>query len=117
MSNITSLKQDLKNLLQNYKSNVIVVEADLTNFFNLLTDYDSANDTSFSDNLYTDYEICTFEDLQEYKLRTFQDLQDLLTFFDSVDDPTATYFMTDWKGGVKNIYRDDLLDFIEEYIK
>ena len=117
MSNLNSLKQDLKNVLQNYKTNVIVLEADLTNFFNLLNDFDNANNKSFSDNLYTDYEICTFEDLQEYKIRTFQDLQDLLSFFEEVDDPTATYYMSDWKGGVKNIYRDDLLDFIEAYIK
>ena len=117
MSKITSLKQDLKTVLKDYnKSDLIVSDQDVTKFINILSDYDNANNTTFSDDLYADLELCNFEDIKDYLINHASDLSSLLNYFSEVKDSNADYYISDGAGGFKNIEVIDLIYFVEDYI-
>ena len=117
MSNLDSLKQDLKNVLKNYNNNNLVVcDSDITKFVNILADYDNHNNTTFLDYLYSDLGLCNFEDIKDFKINQTDDLRTLLNYFSDVQDPTAEYYISDRFGGFKNIQAIDLLDFVSDYI-
>ena len=117
MSSLTSLKEDLKNLLHNYnKSDLIVSDDDVTKFINILTDYDNANNTNFADYLYSDLELCNFADLKDDLINHSEDLNSLLNCFSEVKDASADYYISDGAGGFKNIEVIDLSYFVEDYI-
>ena len=117
MSNLDSLKQDLKNVLKDYKkNNLVVCDSDITKFINILSDYDNANNTSYLDNLYADLELCSFEDIKDYIINQSDSLGTLLNTFSDVQDPTAEYYISNRFGGFKNIEVIDLIDFVSDYI-
>ena len=117
MSNLTSLKQDLKQVLHTYnKSDLIVSDEDITKFINILNDYDNANNTTFSDDLYEALELCNFEDIKDYLINQADDLNSLLNCFSEVKDASADYYMSDGTGGFKNIEVIDLSYFVEDYL-
>ena len=117
MSSLTSLKEDLKNLLHNYnKSDLIVSDHDVTKFINILNDYDNANNTNFADYLYSDLELCNFDDIKDDLINHASDLSSLLNYFSDVKDASADYYMSDVMGGLKNIEVIDLSYFVEDYI-
>ena len=117
MSKLDSLKQDLKNVLKDYnKKDLIVADEDVTNFINLLTSYDNCNNSNFCDDLYEVLELCNFEDIKDYVINQSSDLNTLLNFFSEVKDSSAEYYISDGRGGFKNIEVLDLIDFISDYI-
>ena len=117
MDKINSLKEDLKNLLKDYnQSTLIVSESDITKFINILTDYDNDNNTNFADYLYSDLELCNFDDVKDYLINHSEDLNSLLNCFSDVKDASADYFISDEAGGFKNIEVIDLSYFVEDYI-
>ena len=117
MDNIKSLKEDLKNLLKDYnKSNLIVSDEDITKFINILSDYDNANNTNVEDYLYSDLELCNFDDVKDYLINHSEDLNSLLNCFSDVKDASADYYISDGMGGFKNIEVIDLSYFVEDYI-
>ena len=117
MDKINSLKQDLKNVLKDYnKSDLIVSDQDITKFINILTDYDNANNTDFADYLFSDLELCNFDDIKDYTINQVEDLSSLLNYFADVKDTSADYYIGDGLGGFKNIQVIDLIDFISDYI-
>ena len=117
MSSLTSLKEDLKNLLHNYnKSDLVVSDEDINKFINILNDYDNANNTNFADYLYEDLELCNFEDIKDYLINQADDLNSLLNCFSEVKDASADYYMSDGAGSFKNIEVIDLSYFVEDYI-
>ena len=117
MSSLTSLKQDLKNVLKNYnKSDLIVSDEDITKFINILNDYDNANNTDFCNDLYEDLELCNFEDIKDYLINHSEDLRSLLNYFSAVKDDSADYYISDGAGNLRNIEVIDLTYFVGDYI-
>ena len=117
MSDLNSLKEDLKNLLQHYnKSDLIVSDEDITKFINKLSTFDNCNNTNFLDDLYENLELCNFEDIKDDLINHAEDLSSLLNYFNEVKDPNADYYMSDGMGGFKNIEVIDLIYFVEDYI-
>ena len=117
MSNLTSLKQDLTNVLHDYnKNDLIVSDQDVAKFINILSDYDNANNTNFADYLYQDLELCNFEDIKDYIINQSEDLSSWLNCFGDVKDASADYYISDGMGGFKNIEVIDLSYFVEDYV-
>ena len=82
----------------------------------LKNDYDNANNTNFADYLYSDLELCNFDDLKDDLINHSEDLNSLLNYFSDVKDASADYYISDGMGGFKNIEVIDLSYFVEDYI-
>ena len=117
MSNLQSLKQNLTACLSNYtKNDLIVSDKDVTNFINLLSEYDNCNNTTYCDDLYECLELCNFDDIKDYIINQSNDLATLFNYFSDVKDSNAEYYIADGMGGFKNIEVIDLINFVNDYI-
>ena len=113
---MSNLKTQLTNLLTTYNNrNLIVADADITKFVNTILDYDNANNSNYSDYLYTDLGLCNFDDVKE-ALNQAPDLSNLLSYVDQIKDATADYYINDGAGAFRNVEVIDLIDFIGDYI-
>ena len=111
---LQELKQNLLDFLKDYDNeNDIISDSDIIDFENLIIDFDNANDTDY----YSDFQEClniySFDDVKDFLMKDIDNLADLINLTAEVDDNEADNYKVDVYNCLSNVYKSDLIDFIE----
>ena len=111
---LQELKKNLLELLKDYDNeNDIIVDSDIVDFENLIIDFDNENNTDY----YSDFEdylnIYSFDDVKDFLMKDIDNLTDLINLTAEVEDNEADNYKLDVYNTLSNVYKADLVDFIE----
>ena len=114
---LQDLKKSLQELLKDYDNdNDIICDSDIIDFENLIINYDNENQSYYYDNFQDDLNIYCFDDVKDLLIKDCDNVAGLISLTADVDDDEADNYKLDVYNCLSNVYKSDLIDFIDNYL-
>ena len=111
---LQELKKNLLDFLKDYDNkNDIISDSDIVDFQNMIIDYDNNNNTDYYSSLEDYLNIYSFDNFKNFFIKDFDTLGDLIESTANVEDNEADNYKLDVYNCLSNVYKSDLIDFIE----
>ena len=113
---LQELKKNLLDLLKDYSDNNIIIDSDIIDFENLIIDFDNNNNTDYYSDFLTNLNIYCFDDIKDNLIKDCDNVQDLINLTDEVEDSEADNYKVDIYNTLSNVYKSDLIDWVNDYL-